>query len=197
MAKFIDSGVAEDAYTVYYAFIEMFIGEGGKSQSMVELLSEFESNASSLLMSHRDHYSHSVYVFALGLAIYETNAWFRQVFSNYYHFADGGEGHESACAFLEYWGLAALFHDIGYPFEIPFEQILAYFEVDRKKRGPESVFIAYKNVNPLIRIEDTEREKLKTLYDGREFREYHVDMDDLQRKVIAVFYEEVKEDTEG
>ena len=171
MAKFIDSGVAEDAYTVYYAFIEMFIGEGGKSQSMVELLSEFESNASSLLMSHRDHYSHSVYVFALGLAIYETNAWFRQVFSNYYHFADGGEGHASACAFLEYWGLAALFHDIGYPFEIPFEQILAYFEVDRKKRGPESVFIAYKNVNPLIRIEDAEREKLKTLYDGRDFRD--------------------------
>ena len=33
--------------------------------------------------------------------------------------------------------------------------------------------------------------------DGREFREYHVDMDDLQRKVIAVFYEEVNEDTEG
>lgn len=33
--------------------------------------------------------------------------------------------------------------------------------------------------------------------DGREFREYHVDMDDLQRKVIAVFYEEVKEESEG
>ena len=169
IAKFIDSGVAEDAYTVYYAFIEMFIGEGGKSQSMVELLSEFESNASSLLMSHRDHYSHSVYVFALGLAIYETNAWFRQVFSRYYGFADGGRGHASACAFLEYWGLTALFHDVGYPFEIPFEQILAYFEVDRKKRGPESVYIAYRNVYPLVRIEDAEREKLKTLYNGRVF----------------------------
>lgn len=169
MAKFIDSGVAEDAYTVYYAFIEMFIGEGGKSQSMVELLSEFESNASSLLMSHRDHYSHSVYVFALGLAIYETNAWFREVFSRYYGFADEGRGHASACAFLEYWGLTALFHDVGYPFEIPFEQILAYFEVDRKKRGPESVYIAYRNVYPLIRIEDEEREKLKTLYHNRVF----------------------------
>ncbi len=169
IAKFIDSGVAEDAYTVYYAFIEMFIGEGGKSQSMVELLSEFESNASSLLMSHRDHYSHSVYVFALGLAIYETNAWFRQVFSRYYGFADGGRGHASACVFLEYWGLTALFHDVGYPFEIPFEQILAYFEVDRKKRGPESVYIAYRNVYPLVRIEDAEREKLKTLYNGRVF----------------------------
>ncbi len=169
IAKFIDSGVAEDAYTVYYAFIEMFIGEGGKSQSMVELLSEFESNASSLLMSHRDHYSHSVYVFALGLAVYETNAWFRQVFSRYYGFPDDGKGHASACAFLEYWGLTALFHDVGYPFEIPFEQILAYFEVDRKKRGPESVYIAYRNVYPLIRIEDAEKEKLKTLYHNRTF----------------------------
>ena len=169
IAKFIDSGVAEDAYTVYYAFIEMFIGEGGKSQAMVELLSEFESNASSLLMSHRDHYSHSVYVFALGLAVYETNAWFRQVFSRYYGFPDDGKGHASACAFLEYWGLTALFHDVGYPFEIPFEQILAYFEVDRKKRGPESVYIAYRNVYPLIRIEDAEKEKLKTLYHNRTF----------------------------
>ena len=39
IAKFIDSGVADDAYTVYYCFIEMFIGKDGRSQSMVELLS--------------------------------------------------------------------------------------------------------------------------------------------------------------
>ena len=60
LEKFIDSGTAEDAYTVYYAWLEMFMGEYGQSQKMVELLSEFESNASSLLMKHRDHYSHSV-----------------------------------------------------------------------------------------------------------------------------------------
>ena len=29
LGKFIDSGVAEDAYTVYYAYLEMFIGEYG------------------------------------------------------------------------------------------------------------------------------------------------------------------------
>ena len=173
MAKFIDSGVAEDAYTVYYSFIEMFIGNDGKSQSMVELLSEFESNASSLLMSHRDHYSHSVYVFALGLAIFETNDWFRKVFSAEYHFSDQGEGPESACAFLEYWGLTALFHDVGYPFEIPFEQILAYFEVDQKKkeRKDDSVYIAYKNVEPLIRIGEDDQTRLAGLYDGRCFRD--------------------------
>ncbi len=171
MAKFIDSGVAEDAYTVYYSFIEMFIGNDGKSQSMVELLSEFESNASSLLMSHRDHYSHSVYVFALGLAIFETNAWFRSVFSKAYRFRDKGEGRESACAFLEYWGLTALFHDIGYPFEIPFEQVLAYFEVDKEKRGPNSVFIAYKNVKPLTKIEEKDRENLIKAYGKHPFED--------------------------
>ena len=81
LEKFIDSGVAEDAYTVYYSWLEMFMGEYCKSQKMVELLSEFESNASSLIMKHRDHYSHSVYVFALGLAIYETNRVFRDTFN--------------------------------------------------------------------------------------------------------------------
>ena len=74
LEKFIDSGVSEDAYTVYYCYLEMFFGHYGKSKKMVELLSEFESNGSSLLMKHRDHYSHSVYVFALGLAIYEANS---------------------------------------------------------------------------------------------------------------------------
>ena len=168
LAKFIDSGVTEDAYTVYYSLIEMFIGRDGKSQSMVELLSEFESNASSLLMSHRDHYSHSVYVFALGLAIYETNAWYRKTFSKIYGFKDGGEGKESAHAFLEYWGLAALFHDIGYPFEIPFEQVLSYFEVDKKKRSKDSVYIAYRNVKPLVTIGRAAGTRLRKLY-GRSF----------------------------
>lgn len=77
LEKFIDSGVAEDAYTIYYCYLEIFFGHYGKSKKMVELLSEFESNGSSLLMKHRDHYSHSVYVFALGLAIYESNATYR------------------------------------------------------------------------------------------------------------------------
>ena len=80
LERFIDSGVAEDAYDVYYCYLDIFFGHYGKSKKMVELLSEFESNGSSLLMKHRDHYSHSVYVFALGLAIYETNSVYRGKF---------------------------------------------------------------------------------------------------------------------
>ncbi|MDO4852370.1 MAG: hypothetical protein Q4A88_03000 [Clostridia bacterium] len=148
LEKFIDSGVAEDAYTVYYSYLEMFFGAYGRSSKMIELLSEFESNASSLLMKHRDHYSHSVYVFALGLAIYETNDAFRSTFCRFYGFSDREE-HEAAAFFLEFWGLCALFHDIGYPFEIPFEQVLAYFEVDRKQRGADSLYLAYRNMGCL------------------------------------------------
>ena len=80
LEKFIDSGTAEDAYMVYYSYLEIFLGHYGKSKKMIELLAEFESNGSSLLMKHRDHYSHSVYVFALGLAVYETNARYSLAF---------------------------------------------------------------------------------------------------------------------
>ena len=131
---------------------------------MVELLSEFESNASSLLMKHRDHYSHSVYVFALGLAIFESNPDFRKVFAARYGFEGREDSHEAAAFFLKYWGLTSLFHDIGYPFEIPFEQVLAYFEVDKKSRGPGTLFISYHNLEVLTAIREEERSDLEQLY---------------------------------
>jgi hypothetical protein len=168
LEKFIDSGVAEDAYTVYYSFLEMFMGKYGRSSKMIELLSEFESNASSLLMKHRDHYSHSVYVFALGLAIYETNEQYRKTFQTFYGFRPGEEEHRAAAFFLEYWGLTSLFHDIGYPFEIPFEQVLAYFEVDRKKRGPGSMFLAYRDLFCLSDLGEESSAHLEKLF-GRKF----------------------------
>ena len=172
LQNFIDSGTAEDAYTVYYCFLEMFVGKYGASHSMIELLSEFESNASSLLMKHRDHYSHSVYVFALGLAIYETNAEYRRIFRDFYKKmipfkrSDPEEVKEArtACFFLEYWGLASLFHDIGYPFEIPFEQVMAYFEVDKKDRGPGNIYLAYHDSEALTRLSDRAKRRLGVIY---------------------------------
>mgnify|MGYP001127285502 CR=1 FL=1 len=73
LSRFLRSGRKEDAFDVYFCYLEMFVGEYTKTRRMVELLSEFESNGSGLLMKHRDHYAHSVYVFALGLAIYQTS----------------------------------------------------------------------------------------------------------------------------
>ena len=167
LEAFIDSGVAEDAYAVYYCFLELFFGQYGKSKRMVELLSEYEANGSSLLMKHRDHYSHSVYVFALGLAIYETNEAYRRSFRSFYHLEDKKEN-DGANVFLEYWGLTSLFHDIGYPFELPFEQVLSYFEVDNQERGKNSLFLAYRSVECLTGLDAGAGERLEELY-GRRF----------------------------
>ena len=166
LEAFLDSGVAEDAYSVYYCYLEIFLGQYGNSKRMVELLSEYESNGSSLLLKHRDHYSHSVYVFALGLAFYETNEAFRNCFSSFYSL-DGKPENETANLFLEYWGLTSLFHDIGYPFELPFEQVLSYFEVDHHERGKGCLYLAYHAIGSLVRLNDTAKAHFEALYGTR------------------------------
>mgnify|MGYP000860491570 FL=1 len=126
VGRFLASGAKEDAFDIYYCYCEIFkpFGAGYDSTGLLlELLSEHESNASSLLMKHRDHYSHSVYVFLIGLAIYKNHTGFRTTYNTKFGFT---EGKEAACHFLEFWGLASLFHDIGYPFEIAHQQMKAY-----------------------------------------------------------------------
>ena len=167
LGDFIDSGTAEDAYSVYFCYINMFLGKYGESKKMVELLSEYEANGSSLLMKHRDHYSHSVYVFALGLAIYETNAAYRQAFRDFYS-RQASDEREAANLFLEIWGLTALFHDIGYPFELPFEQVLSYYEVNHQKRGKGSVYLAYRGIENIVTLDEPARAHFAALY-GIEF----------------------------
>ena len=167
LETFFDSGVAEDAYAVYYCYLEIFFGQYGRSKKMVELLSEYEANGSSLLMKHRDHYSHSVYVFALGLAIYETNGAYRDTFRTFYDLS-GRPENEAANLFLEYWGLTSLFHDIGYPFELPFEQMLSYFEVDKQERGKGILYLAYHDVEALTALEDEAKARFKTIF-GQDF----------------------------
>ena len=154
--RFFQSGVAQDAFDVYFCYLEMFVGSYGSSRKMIELLAEFESNASALLMKHRDHYSHSVYVFALGLAIYRSSPAFRASYQRFYGLRDErGAAHH----FLRYWGLAARFHDIGYPFELPFEQIKSYFGGAADKVP----FIAYRGTENYVALDDDQRTYLAAL----------------------------------
>ena len=74
-------------------------------------------------MKHRDHYSHSVYVFLIGLALYRNHPAVRASYNAEYGLE---EGPQASCHFLEFWGLTSLFHDIGYPFEIAHQQMKAY-----------------------------------------------------------------------
>ncbi len=126
IGRFLESGSREDAFDIYFCYCEIFkpFGAGYDATGLLlEMLSEHETNASSLLMKHRDHYSHSVYVFLIGLAIYRNHATIRKTYNEHYGLEDGPE---AACHFLEFWGLTSLFHDIGYPFEIAHQQMKAY-----------------------------------------------------------------------
>ena len=157
--NFLYTGKKEDAYTIFYCFLEMFIGDYSRTESMVELLSEYESNGSRLLLKHRDHYSHSAFVFIWGLAIYNSNPKFRNSYNAFYKV----DGSDAANHFLEYWGLTSLFHDIGHPFELPFEQLESYFEVDTQKRK-DAPFLSYSNLSNLIKIDKKIARRINDVY---------------------------------
>lgn len=170
MERFWKSGSREDAFDVYFCYMEMF-GDGySGSRRMIELLSEFESTASTMLMSHRDHYSHSVYVFLLGLAMFDSISVVRNEYKKFYDIDDDCK---AAHHFLRFWGMTALFHDIGYPFEISFEQVKSYF-MQRNKEGDKAKctdtlpFVCYGHVDEYVKLKDNTRSKLKEWY-GMDF----------------------------
>ena len=167
--RFIESGNTYDAFDVYFAYLEIFIGEYEKCNRMVDLLSEFEKNGSSMLMKHRDHYVHSVYVFILGLAIFETNEAYRETYRIFYKDSIK-EGQNIAHHFLEYWGLTSLFHDIGYPFELPFEQVESYFEErelqekNKKTKRKNWPYISYNNLSLITELSYETRKRVMNIY---------------------------------
>lgn len=163
--RFLKSGKKEDAFDVYFCYLEMFVGDYQKTRRMIELLSEYEANGSGLLMKHRDHYSHSVYVFVLGLAIYESNKKFRDEYKKHYGISDDKE---AASHYLQYWGLSSLFHDIGYPFELPFEQVCSYFELEGDKRS-DRPFVAYHELAGFIALTENIRNELSEIIPNRNF----------------------------
>lgn len=166
IGRFLKTGKKEDAFDVYFCYLEMFVGDYEKTRRMIELLSEFEANGSSLLMKHRDHYAHSVYVFCMGLAIYESNSIYRKIYKKFY---DIDDDHRAACHYLEYWGLASLFHDIGYPFELPFEQVCSYFEVEGDERSKRP-FMAYRELKSFTAVSEKENALLRTVIHDRSFK---------------------------
>lgn len=171
--RFMESGCREDAFDVYFCFLEMFGGGYSTSRRMIELLSEYESTASTMLMSHRDHYSHSVYVFLLGVAMFDSIPIVRNEYKRFYKIK---EDRTAAHHFLQFWGMTALFHDIGYPFEISFEQITSYFsqrneENDRVEHTKNMPFVCYGNMNSYLRIDKQAKLKLKDWY-NRNFKTF-------------------------
>ena len=132
--KFLDIKTADSAYNVYKTFfIAYWIGIQNKKNPFLRLpqiMKEFEENAGCLLEKHRDHYVHTLFVFILGLAIYEKNDDFKKYFNEYAlnknKYPDSYDTKNEE--FFYRWGLASLFHDIAYPLEITLKQANKYLD---------------------------------------------------------------------
>ncbi|MDE6557583.1 MAG: hypothetical protein K2K39_00590, partial [Clostridia bacterium] len=146
LKKFLSTGSKEDAFTVYFCFCEIFrlFGKGYENtQKLLEMLSDHEYHSGELLSKHRDHYSHSVYVFTLGIAIYANDKSYRAAFADFYRI---GDENAAAVKFLKLWGMTSLFHDIGYPFQLAHEQIKNYSEEIWGKGNPLNPYVSFGNI---------------------------------------------------
>lgn len=132
VCNFLNSTTADSAYKVYETFFNAYwIGTNEKENPfliLIEKVKTFEELAGRLTPKQRDHYIHSVFVFLIGISIYEQNSKYREMFKNYIlnenkypdHYKTNNE------EFFYRWGLASLFHDIAYPLEITLEQAKNY-----------------------------------------------------------------------
>lgn len=160
---FLDNESTYTAYQVYETFLmiyqitpedksevdenspDVLISEPNTLLDLVDIMRTYEENTGDLINRQRDHFIHSVNVFILGLAIYTQNKTYRGIFEEYilqnkhfynkYYRINGKFSHEE---FLYRWGIAALFHDIGYPFEIIGKQIDKFIE-----DGVKSISVHY------------------------------------------------------
>jgi len=140
--EFLENETKETAFAVYRTFFDSYRitleGESNPFIDLLDVLLSYEERAATLIDKQRDHYVHSVNVFILGLSIYSQNATFRAAFdgtnldkSEYPHSYD--TKHEE---FFYRWGIASLFHDVGYPVEIIGKQLNKFIsfatEVDQQ-----------------------------------------------------------------
>ena len=127
--EFLENETKETAFAVYESFFDSYritlAGESNPFVDLLDVLRSYEENAATLIDKQRDHYIHSVNVFILGLTIYTQNINYRHAFDTAnmdkleYPFSYETKHEE----FFYRWGLASLFHDVGYPVEIIGKQI--------------------------------------------------------------------------
>ena len=152
--EFLDHETKETAFAVYRTFFDIYRislkGESNPFVDLLDVLKNYEENAAVLIDKQRDHYIHSVNVFVLGLCIFTENAKYRAAFRKAimdreeYPYAYDTKNEE----FFYRWGLASLFHDVGYPVEIVGRQINKFVDFAANVGGTEksaNVQLAFSN----------------------------------------------------
>lgn len=114
----------EKAHSVYERYLDLYNMPGPKE--LFKRLLSYEKNVSATLPAHRDHYTHSVEVFLLGLALYHENETIKNGVNQCIAYKDNYPDIQEE--FLYRWGLTALFHDIGYPVQLINDSLKIYLK---------------------------------------------------------------------
>jgi hypothetical protein len=131
---FLQDESKETAFQVYEIFFGTYrIALKGAKNPFIDLLDTlraYEERAATLIEKQRDHFIHSVNVFILGLAIYASNTPYRDAFARAVISPEKYPENLPTAQeeFLFRWGLAALFHDVGYPVEIISNQLMRFLK---------------------------------------------------------------------
>lgn len=127
VSSFAEAETEENAATVYRLFRDGYrFSQDSDILGLIEMMHTFERRSERIVDSQRDHYIHSVNVFILGLCIFASSKRFRETFVRKHPVPVFRSPEED---FLYIWGLAALFHDIGYPVEIAYNQIRRFLRI--------------------------------------------------------------------
>ena len=182
VSAFLSSETPETAFAVYRAFFDSYrITLPGKNDpfiDLVDILRNYEATAATLIDKQRDHFIHAVNVFLTGLSIYAESSAYRAAFSSAvpeksYIYAYQTPHEE----FFFRWGVAALFHDVGYPVEIVGHQINRFIRMVADADGDEvrvKAQIRFENFSELNHIREVvpKRPFTRAYYDAYESCSY-------------------------
>ena len=182
VSAFLSGETPETAFAVYRAFFDSYrITLPGKNDpfiDLVDILRNYEATAATLIDKQRDHFIHAVNVFLTGLSIYAQSDAYRKAFDsvvpekNYIYAYQ--TPHEE---FFFRWGVASLFHDVGYPVEIVGHQINRFIRMVADADGDEvriKAQIRFENFSELNHIREVvpKRPFTRAYYDAYESCSY-------------------------
>ncbi len=160
--SFLENENPDTAFAVYRAFFDCYRltlpGRDEPFTDLLDMLRSYEETAASLIDKQRDHFIHSVNVFIAGLSIWAANERFRRTFSDVIPEKEYTESFPTKEEeFFFRWGIAAFFHDTGYPVEIVGNQINRFIRMISDADGDEvrvRAQIRYENFDELNRIRE-------------------------------------------
>ena len=176
------------------------VNEPNTLLELVKIMKKYEENTGELIEKQRDHFIHSVNVFLLGLAVYSQNKNYREAFQSYvlsspykkfYRFGDEFSNEE----FFYRWGVASLFHDIGYPVEIIGKQLNKFINDSVKSisssYGADTAidFKDFNEFNSIVKIDPNFADEFTQNYPEAKFLNLFKPTDIMAHKIAADFGE--------